>query len=258
MGLLRCPKCEAICHDDEEVCHYCGFRLKPAKEESKEDLIDDPVNSELEKLDKDPFAELDNKDPFEEYSNEPKKAAKAPKEENTEVIKTNSDEPEWIGTLKNKAQSTAKACKGWGYFCLLLSVVFFIFIFADQEKVYYSSYDPERYFMAPKSGWITMTMLTFFGFIMLLLVAHGYKHNETQVFKADRHYVVLDGYPDSWKLYIDGVQVSSYRHGRGYNPEVKLSGTLPNGKIALVTIFSVGEFGKRSYKFEVLEKSTHD
>ena len=28
MGLLRCPKCDAICHSDEEVCHVCGHVLK--------------------------------------------------------------------------------------------------------------------------------------------------------------------------------------------------------------------------------------
>ena len=28
MGLLRCPKCDAICRSDEEVCHACGHVLK--------------------------------------------------------------------------------------------------------------------------------------------------------------------------------------------------------------------------------------
>ena len=37
MGLFRCPKCDAICRTDEEVCHICGYRLKPVEESSKVD-----------------------------------------------------------------------------------------------------------------------------------------------------------------------------------------------------------------------------
>lgn len=37
MGLFRCPKCDAICHTDEEVCHLCGYRLKPIDESKVED-----------------------------------------------------------------------------------------------------------------------------------------------------------------------------------------------------------------------------
>ena len=36
MGLFRCPKCDAICHTDEEVCHLCGYRLKPTTETKAE------------------------------------------------------------------------------------------------------------------------------------------------------------------------------------------------------------------------------
>lgn len=28
MAMKRCPKCDAICHGDEEVCHVCGHVLK--------------------------------------------------------------------------------------------------------------------------------------------------------------------------------------------------------------------------------------
>jgi len=37
MGLFRCPKCDAICHTDEEVCHLCGYRLKPIDESKVEE-----------------------------------------------------------------------------------------------------------------------------------------------------------------------------------------------------------------------------
>ena len=37
MGLFRCPKCDAICHTDEEVCHLCGYRLKPVDESKVEE-----------------------------------------------------------------------------------------------------------------------------------------------------------------------------------------------------------------------------
>ena len=105
MGLFRCPKCDAICHTDEEVCHLCGYRLKPAdeskveekpKEEAKQETkvsqkveitsgfsrkslfnsVSFDENEETSKLKEDPFADLRKKeekpkeDIFEAYFNQ--------------------------------------------------------------------------------------------------------------------------------------------------------------------------------------------
>ena len=51
MGLFRCPKCDAICRTDEEVCHLCGYRLKPideskVEEKPKEEKKEEPKVSQ--------------------------------------------------------------------------------------------------------------------------------------------------------------------------------------------------------------------
>lgn len=40
MGLFRCPKCDSICHTDEEVCHICGYRLKPEQPKVEEPKVE--------------------------------------------------------------------------------------------------------------------------------------------------------------------------------------------------------------------------
>ena len=41
MGLFRCPKCDSICHTDEEVCHICGYRLKPEQPKVEEPKVEE-------------------------------------------------------------------------------------------------------------------------------------------------------------------------------------------------------------------------
>lgn len=45
--LLRCPKCDAICHSDEEVCHICGHVLKVVEKEKEnsENFLETPSNT---------------------------------------------------------------------------------------------------------------------------------------------------------------------------------------------------------------------
>ena len=46
MGLFRCPKCDSICRTDEEVCHICGYRLKPEQPKVEEPKVEEKPQEE--------------------------------------------------------------------------------------------------------------------------------------------------------------------------------------------------------------------
>ena len=46
MGLFRCPKCDSICRTDEEVCHICGYRLKPEQPKTEEPKVEEKPQEE--------------------------------------------------------------------------------------------------------------------------------------------------------------------------------------------------------------------
>lgn len=48
MPLIRCPKCEAICNSDQEVCHVCGHVLKAPS--IQEEIKAEPVEQTIEDI----------------------------------------------------------------------------------------------------------------------------------------------------------------------------------------------------------------
>ena len=94
MGLIRCPKCDAICHTEEETCHYCGYRLKP--EVKKEEPIADSelLDEKTEKVEaeEDPFATFGYKeDPFDDFEKQIKEEKKEETRKTSPVAKNSID-----------------------------------------------------------------------------------------------------------------------------------------------------------------------
>ena len=264
MGLIRCPKCDAICHTEEEVCHYCGYRLKPEVKKEEPILDSDSLEDKKIETEEDPFAAFGYKeDPFEEYDKNVQKEEKAAKVNpasrstvKNESIQKTSDEPDWVTYLKYRNKKIAKILFIISAILVILFITFIILTINDQEAVYHSGsfWSNPHTTYSPKVEWMICT--TFSGFFALIFFIIGFfcKVERMTVKKLDGYYVAVSGYSNYWRLLIEGKEVDKHYHrANPFNNDIKLTGRLPNNKMLIVTI------GYANYAenitFEVMEKS---
>lgn len=205
MGLIRCPKCNAMCNDDDKVCHYCGYKFK------SEDIKKDN-NTKVE--------------------NDPAKAK----------VK----EPQWITDYRSKSKKPGYVFLALFLICVILCVVFLIFLVNDTEKTFNRS-------DIPKTKWMVSLAVCGVGGFMFLMLGIMMTSGTFYVKKIEGYFVVVHDTVGSWKLIIENKEVDRHFISRyDYTNETKLSGRLPNKKMLLVKI----EFnGNHKLTYEVFEDS---
>ena len=253
MGLIRCPKCDTICHTEEEVCHYCGYRLKP--EVKKEEPISDSDSLEDKKIEteEDPFAAFGYKeDPFEEYDKQLENNKYSEEKKNSSKKgnrpSLNADgEPVWIDAYKRKLKRPRKILF---LLALIFGVAFFISLYllkTDKEVVHHDAFTyqgivfiEEEYIYYEKVEYMVSTPLLGMAFFMFSIAA---LYTLTYRFFVERIagcYVVVSKSFATWNLIIDDKQVDSRYYRSEMDYRYILRGLLPNKKTLLVTIEKEG------------------
>ena len=249
MGLIRCPKCDAICHTEEETCHYCGYRLKPETKKEEPIFDSNPIEAEIE-TEEDPFAAFGYKeDPFEDFDKQveskekPKQVKETAKSETFTTTKENG-EPSWIAEYKNKSKRAGKISIFFSFVFGVLFAVFLILLFEDQDVTHYDAVTYQgitimeaETFSFPKTEYMVLVPIFGFSLFMSVIFAFVYAFHTYYVKRIDGYYVLVSHCSGTWELIIENNKVDHYFRGRyniGYG--ITLSGLLPNGKTLMVNI----------------------
>lgn len=201
MGLIRCPKCDAICDSSDAFCRACGHKLK----------------------------NIDNKEEEAVFSTD-----ESNKVENTETEITNTVEPEWVTNLRTKYKTDKRNAGICTIILIVISLVFLLIMLFDRNKYVHNGVEIVG---SINSGWLTATII--FGIVSFisLIVTLVSNMQVALVAVVDGYYVVSYGCGYRWTLYIEGQDVDSTSHlGKYWRIEdIALNGTLPNKQKIVVT-----------------------
>ena len=249
MGLIRCPKCDAICHTEEEVCHYCGYRLKPEVKKEEPILDSDSLEDKKIETEEDPFVAFGYKeDPFEEYDKQIENSKyseekKSSSNEGNEFSLNTNGEPAWIDARKRKLKRSRIILF---LIALIFGIAFFVSLYllkTDKEVHRYDAvvvqgivFQEEEYQYFEKVEYIVSTPILGWMFLMFSIAALYTLTYRFFVKKIEGYYVVVSKSFATWNLIIDNKQVDSHFSKREIGYRFILRGLLPNKKTLLITI----------------------
>ncbi len=162
-------------------------------------------------------------------------------------------EPGWVYGWKERVRKNKSTSRTWAIILCLLFILFLILVSCDKREItQHSYYGGTTYTTESKPVWIFFCVVTAIGFVIALIMAIMYASSTLYVKEVDGFYIAVYGYSSDYRLILENRIVDRHYGGRyNTNQTIKLTGKLPNKKVAVATIYY--QSYDRIIKIEVLE-----